>query len=182
VRACTVSGASVVAEGRHARAPATLPGEKAQARSPGVSLSEDEQASALGALVSAEGRQERASSTLPAIKAQARLSGVSLSVGCKQANALGAPAAAEGRQACESATLPAEKVQACQPAALRAKGEHAQSPWLLRRRRGDKLANQQRYQLRRHKPVNRLRASMHGLRGSCSGRGETSSRISNATC
>ena len=57
---------------------------------------------------------------------------------------------------------------------------------LLRRRRGDMLANQQRYQLRRHKPVNQLlfglRASMHGLRGFCGGRGETSSRISNATC
>jgi len=57
---------------------------------------------------------------------------------------------------------------------------------LLRRRRGDKLANQHRYLLRRHKPVNQLlfglRASMHGLRGSCGAGGETSSRISNATC
>ena len=57
---------------------------------------------------------------------------------------------------------------------------------LLRRRRGYKHAHQQRYQLRRHKPVNQLlfglSASMHGLRGSCGGRGETSLRISNATC
>jgi len=57
---------------------------------------------------------------------------------------------------------------------------------LLRRLRGDKRANQHRYLLRRHKPVNQLlfglRASMHGLRGFCGGGGETSSRISNATC
>ena len=57
---------------------------------------------------------------------------------------------------------------------------------LLRRLRGDKLANQHRYLLRRHKPVNELlfglRESMHGLRGFCGGGGETSSRISNATC
>ena len=57
---------------------------------------------------------------------------------------------------------------------------------LLRRRRGDKLANQQRYLLRRHKPVNQLlfglRASMHGLRGFCGDRGETSSQISTDTC
>ena len=48
---------------------------------------------------------------------------------------------------------------------------------LLRRRRGDKLANQQRYLLRRHKPVNQLlfglSENMHGLRGSCGGGGET---------
>ena len=44
---------------------------------------------------------------------------------------------------------------------------------LLRRRRGDKLANQHRYLLRRHKPVIQLRfglrASKYGLRGFCSG-------------
>ena len=174
----------MVGEGRHARAPATLP-KKAQARSPGVSLSENNQANALEALVSAERRQERASSTLPAIKAQARSPGASLSEGCKQASALGAPAAAEGRQARESATLPAEKAQARQPAALRAKGEHARSPGLLRRQRGDKLANQQRYLLRRHKPVNQLllglKASMHGLRGFCGGGGETCTCTSEAT-
>ena len=96
----------------------------------------------------------------------------------------GAPAAAEG-EARESAPLPAEKAQARQPAALRAKGEHARSPWLLRRRRGDKLANQQRYLLRRHKPVNQLllglSASMHGLRGFCGGGGETCTCTSDAT-
>ena len=57
---------------------------------------------------------------------------------------------------------------------------------LLRRQRGDKLVNQQRYLLRRHKPVNQLlfglRASMHGLRGFCGGGRETSSRISTTTC
>ena len=56
---------------------------------------------------------------------------------------------------------------------------------LRRRRRGDKLANQQRYQLRRHKPVNQLlfglRASMHGLRGFCGGGGETCTCTSDAT-
>ena len=56
---------------------------------------------------------------------------------------------------------------------------------LRRRRRGDKLVNQQCYLLRRHKPVNQLlfglRASMHGLRGSCGGGGETSLQISDAT-
>ena len=56
---------------------------------------------------------------------------------------------------------------------------------LLRQRRGDKLANQQRYQLRRHKPVNQLlfglRASKYGLRGFCSGEGETCSCTSDAT-
>ena len=58
--------------------------------------------------------------------------------------------------------------------------------WGLLQRRREKLANRHRYLLRRHKPVNQLlfglRASMHGLRGSCGGGGETSSRISNATC
>ena len=57
---------------------------------------------------------------------------------------------------------------------------------LLRRRRGDKIVNQHRYLLRRHKLVNQLlfglSASMHGLRGSCGGGGETSSRISTDTC
>ena len=42
---------------------------------------------------------------------------------------------------------------------------------LWRRRRGDKLANQQRYLLIRHKPVIQLlfglRASKYGLRGFC---------------
>ena len=55
---------------------------------------------------------------------------------------------------------------------------------LLRRRRGDKLANQHRYLLRRHKPVNQLLfglASKYGLRGFCGGGRETSSRISTAT-
>ena len=56
---------------------------------------------------------------------------------------------------------------------------------LLRRRRRDKLANQQRYLLRRHKPVNQLlfglRASMHGLRGLCSGGGETCTCTSDDT-
>ena len=84
---------------------------------------------------------------------------------------------AEGILTRESATLPAEKVLARQPAALWAKGEHARSLGLLRRRRGDMLANQQRYLLRRHKPVIQLlfglRASMHGLRGFCSVGGET---------
>ena len=55
---------------------------------------------------------------------------------------------------------------------------------LLRRQRGDKLANQQRYLLRRHKPVNQLlfglRASMHGLRGFCGGE-ETCTCTSDAT-
>ena len=58
---------------------------------------------------------------------------------------------------------------------------------LLRWRRGDMHVHQRRYQLRGHKPVIQLlfglRASMHGLRGFCGGGGgETSSRISNATC
>ena len=56
---------------------------------------------------------------------------------------------------------------------------------LLRRQMGDRLANHQRYLLRRHKPVNQLlfglRASMHGLRGFCGGRVETCSRISYST-
>jgi len=56
---------------------------------------------------------------------------------------------------------------------------------LLWWQRGDKLANQQRYLLRRHKPVTQLlfglSASMHGLRGFCGGGGETSLRISDAT-
>ena len=56
---------------------------------------------------------------------------------------------------------------------------------LLRRQRGDKLANQHLYLLRRHKPVNQLlfglRASMHGLRGFCSGGGETCTCTSDST-
>jgi len=57
--------------------------------------------------------------------------------------------------------------------------------WLLRRRRGDKLAYNRRYRLRRHKPVNqllfRLRASMHGRRGFCGGGGETCTCTSDST-
>ena len=56
---------------------------------------------------------------------------------------------------------------------------------LLRRRRGDKLANQHRYLLRRHKPVNQLlfglRASKYSLRGFCSGGGETCTCTSDST-
>jgi len=56
---------------------------------------------------------------------------------------------------------------------------------LLRRRRGDKLANQQCYLLRRHKPVNQLlfglRASMHGRRVFCGGGGETCTCTSDST-
>jgi len=55
---------------------------------------------------------------------------------------------------------------------------------LLRRQRGDKLANQQRYLLRRYKPVNQLlfglRASKNGLRGFCGGEGKLA-RTSDAT-
>jgi len=55
---------------------------------------------------------------------------------------------------------------------------------LLRRQRGDKLVNQQRYLLRRHKPVNQLlfglRASKNGLRGFCGGEGKLA-RTSDAT-
>ena len=56
---------------------------------------------------------------------------------------------------------------------------------LQQRRRGDKLANQHRYLLRRHKPVNQLlfglRASMHALRGFCSGGGKTCTCTSDST-
>ena len=49
---------------------------------------------------------------------------------------------------------------------------------------GDKLANKQRYLLRRHKPVNQLlfglRASKNGLRGFCGGEGKLA-RTSDAT-
>ena len=56
---------------------------------------------------------------------------------------------------------------------------------LLRRRRGDKLANQQRYLLSRHKPVNQLlfglSASKYGRRGFCGGGGETCTCTSDST-